>query len=63
MNNHIHELSSDDLEEVSGGLRNFPTQPVPPNAPVLPPPVYGPGPWVPPGHGQFFVNGPGVFEL
>jgi hypothetical protein len=63
MSNQIHKLSSSDLEEVSGGLRNFPIQTDLPNAPVVPPPVLGPGPVVPPGHGPFFVNGPGVFEL
>jgi hypothetical protein len=44
MSNQIHELSSSDLEEVSGGLRIFPAQTDLPNAPVVPPPVLGPRP-------------------
>jgi hypothetical protein len=28
MSNKIHELSRGDLDEVSGGLRNFPTSPL-----------------------------------
>jgi hypothetical protein len=62
MSNKIHELSSGDLDEVSGGLRNFPfSTSITPSIPI--PPPEGPGPVVPPGHGPFFVNGPGVFEL
>jgi len=36
MNTHILELAHTDLDDVSGGLRNFPIQPVP-TAPVSPP--------------------------
>ena len=60
MSNKIHELSSGDLDEVSGGLRNFPFStsltpsiPIPP--PVLgliPPGLLGPGPVIPGGPGS-----------
>ena len=59
MSNQIHELSSSDLEEVSGGLRNFPIQTDLPNAPVVPPPVLGPGPVVPPRTWPILCQRPG----
>jgi hypothetical protein len=62
MSNKIHELSCGDLDEVSGGLRDFPASTsITPSIPI--PPPEGHGPVVPPGHGPFFVNGAGVFEL
>jgi hypothetical protein len=45
-----------------GAMMFFPTNTsITPSIPI--PPPEGPGPVVPPGHGPFFVNGPGVFEL
>ena len=52
MSNTIHELSRGDLDEVSGGLRNFPTSTaLTPSIPIPPPEGYGPV--VPPGAGLF----------
>ena len=52
MSNKIHELSRGDLDEVSGGLRNFPTSTaLTPSIPIPPPEGYGPV--VSPGAGPF----------
>ena len=62
MSNKIYELSRGDLDDVSGGLRDFPIRAsITPSIPI--PPPQEPGPVVPPGHGPFFVNGPSIFEL
>jgi len=66
MNNDIDEFSSSDLDDVSGGLRNFPfTSVVPPNAPTGPGLPLGHGPVIiPQGHGPIVFNsGPGIFDL
>ena len=62
MNTQIHELSHTDLDDVSGGLRNFPIEPVQSSAPILPPPVIIPIPILPPTHGPFSAPGPGILE-
>jgi hypothetical protein len=52
MSNKFHELFRGDLDEVSGGLRNFPTSTaLTPSIPIPPPEGYGPV--VPPGAGLF----------
>jgi hypothetical protein len=63
MNNQIHELSSRDLDHVSGGLRNLSIDPTPaPSGPIVMPfpgghgPVILPNPISPPS-----LNGPSVF--
>jgi hypothetical protein len=65
MKNSFRELSSSDLDDVSGGLRGFPfVSVVPPNAPLTLPLPLGHGPAIPPSHGPIVFNGgPGVFEL
>jgi len=62
MNTQIHELSGSDLDQVSGGLRDFPFQITPPSAAVVPPTGTGHGPAVPPSHGPFSAPGPGILE-
>jgi hypothetical protein len=53
MRNQLHELSIDDLDEVSGGIligpSLTPSIPIPPPVPGL----LGPGPVIPGGHGSF----------
>jgi hypothetical protein len=53
MRNQLHELSIDDLDEVSGGILIGPS--ITPSIPI-PPPVLGwllgPGPVIPGGHGS-----------
>lgn len=57
------ELNSRELDDVSGGLRDFPfIQVAPPSAPTIPP--VGPGPVIlPTGHGPFASrSGLGILE-
>jgi hypothetical protein len=59
MSNEIHELSSGDLDEVSGGWRNsLSGTSITPSIPIPPPEAPGP---VIPGHGPIVFNTPGPF--
>jgi len=62
MSTQINLLSDNALDAVSGGLRNFPIEPVPqPSAPNSPPLGHGPVILSPPTHGPFSAP-PGILE-
>ena len=53
MSNELHELSVDDLDEVSGGIAYGPSIiPIPPPVLALLGGLFGPSPQIPGGHGS-----------
>ena len=64
MRHNLNELSTGDLDAVSGGWKNTSSNPIPSTGSTVTPPFGGPGPYVPPPGILPPVNhAPGVFAL
>ena len=60
MNNQIHELSTRVLDQVSGGLKTFSSEP--PSAPLVTTPPVWHGPVIVPTHNPFSAPNAGILE-